>query len=206
MSPHYTVVDLEQNTPAWLEWRQNGIGASDAPTIMGENRFKSAAELLQEKRGPVREFAQNPAMALGTQLEPEARARYVTRTGREVRPLCLQSTRYDWLRASLDGLSENHDTVVEIKCGQSAYRWASRSGTVPDYYYGQLQHILAVTGLLSLDFWCYWPSYPEVLIHVARDEAYIGRLIEREGEFWGRVRGRNLSDTFAPGYSSSCVL
>lgn len=187
--PPYTVVDLEQNTPAWLAWRRNGIGASDAPTIMGENRFKSAAQLLQEKRNPQREVVANSAMVLGHQLEPEARARYVARIGREVRPICLQSTRFEWLRASLDGLSDNHDTVVEIKCGQSAYRWASQWGAAPDYYYGQLQHILAVTGLPSLDFWCYWPGQPEVLIPVARDEAYIGRLLEREEEFWGRVQG-----------------
>ena len=185
----YTVVNLVQNTPAWLEWRQNGIGASDAPTIMGENRYKSAAQLLQEKRNPLREVVLNPAMALGNELEPVARARYVARTGREVQPICLQSTRYEWLRASLDGLSEDHDTVVEIKCGQSAYRWASQSGTVPDYYYGQLQHILALTGLASLDFWCYWPAQPEVLIPVARDEDYIAGMLKREEGFWERVQG-----------------
>ncbi|MCC7262989.1 MAG: YqaJ viral recombinase family protein [Candidatus Latescibacteria bacterium] len=185
----YTVVNLVQNTPAWLEWRQQGIGASDAPTIMGENRYKSAAQLLQEKRNPLREVVLNPAMALGNELEPVARARYVARTGREVQPVCLQSTRYEWLRASLDGLSEDHDTVVEIKCGQSAYRWASQSGTVPDYYYGQLQHILALTGLASLDFWCYWPGQPEVLIPVARDEDYIAGMLKREEEFWKRVQG-----------------
>ncbi len=121
---HFTIVTHEQGTDAWREWRHNGIGASDACTIMGENRFKSAAELLREKRGPARDFGQNAAMARGTELEPEARRLYVAKTGRDVRPVCLQSTRYDWLRASLDGLAVNHDAVVEIKCGQSAYRTA----------------------------------------------------------------------------------
>jgi len=40
----YQEVDLIQNTPEWEEWRFTGIGASDAPAIMGENRFKSARE------------------------------------------------------------------------------------------------------------------------------------------------------------------
>lgn len=155
---------------------------------MGENPFASAAALLQEKRGPVRSFAQNAAMARGTELEPEARRRYIANTGKEVRPACLQSTRYDWLRASLDGLTTNHDSVVEIKCGASAYRNASRSRSVPSYYYGQLQHILAVTGLDSLDFWCYWPDYPELLLHVGRNEAYIERLLTKELEFWNLVQ------------------
>lgn len=184
---HFTIVTLEQGSEAWREWRHKGIGASDASTIMGENRFKSAAQLLQEKRGPARDFGQNAAMARGTELEPEARRLYVAKTGRDVRPACLQSTRYDWLRASLDGLAINHDAVVEIKCGQSAYRTASQTRSVPDYYYGQMQHILAVTGLDSLDFWCYWPGYPASLIPVPRNVAYIERLLNKELEFWNHV-------------------
>lgn len=187
-SAQFVIVELQQGTSKWREWRHRGIGASEAATVMGENPFASAAALLQEKRGPVRSFAQNAAMARGTELEPEARRRYITKTGKEVRPACLQSTRYDWLRASLDGLTTNHDSVVEIKCGASAYRNASRSRSVPSYYYGQLQHILAVTGLDSLDFWCYWPDYPELLLHVGRNEAYIERLLTKELEFWNLVQ------------------
>lgn len=182
------VASIEQGTDAWREWRHNGIGASDASTIMGENRFKSSAQLLQEKRGPARDFGQNAAMARGTELEPEARRLYVAKTGRDVRPACLQSTRYDWLRASLDGLAVDEDAVVEIKCGQSAYRTASQTRSVPDYYYGQMQHILAVTGFDSLDFWCYWPGYPALLIPVPRNVAYIERLLNKELEFWNLVR------------------
>ena len=188
---HFTIVAHEQGSDAWREWRHKGIGASDASTIMGENRFKSAAELLQEKRGPARDFGQNAAMARGTELEPEARQLYIAKTGRNVRPVCLQSTRYDWLRASLDGLAidhDAHDAVVEIKCGQSAYRIASQTRSVPDYYYGQMQHILAVTGLDSLYFWCYWPDSTPVLIPVPRDVSYIERLLKTELEFWNQVQ------------------
>jgi putative phage-type endonuclease len=185
---HYSIVVLGQGTREWLEWRHKGIGASDAPTIMGENPWKSATELLGEKRGPAREFGQNAAMARGTQLEPEARKRYIAKTGRDVRPACLQSYRHDWLRASVDGISINGDAVVEIKCGDSVYRRASQSRCVPDYYYGQMQHILAVTGLGSLDFWCYLPGCPELLLPVERDDAYIERLLNAELEFWNRVQ------------------
>ena len=190
-TPHFTIVELEQGTHEWREWRHKGIGASDAPTIMGENRFKSAAQLLKEKREPARDSVQNEAMALGVQLEPEARRRYIAKTGRDVRPACLQSTRHDWLRASLDGFAINHGSVVEIKCGQSVYRRASQSRSVPDYYYGQMQHILTVTGLDSLDFWCYWPGCSDLLLPVERDDAYIERLLNRELEFWRLVQ-RNV--------------
>ena len=184
----FVVVGLQQGTREWLEWRHNGIGASDASTIMGENRFSSAAALLREKRGPVRDSFQNEAMALGKRLEPEARKRYIAKTGKDVRPVCLQSTQYHWLRASLDGLTENHDAVVEIKCGRSAYWSTAKSRSVPDYYYGQIQHIMAVTGLDSLDFWCYWPDNPELLLPVERDEDYIELLLSKELQFWNDVQ------------------
>lgn len=190
---HFTIVKLEQGSEAWREWRHKGIGASDAPTIMGENPFKNAktpAQLLQEKRGPVPDFTQNAAMAKGTELEPEARRRYIAKTDRDVRPACVQSTRYEWLRASLDGLSINNDAVVEIKCGKSAWNKALESPDIPVYYYGQLQHILAVTGLGSIDYCCYWPeSHSDPLVRsVARDDLYIDRLLKKELEFWNTVQ------------------
>lgn len=189
--PFFTV-ELQQGTREWREWRHKGIGASDAPTVMGENPYSTAANLLKEKLSPPRDFFQNEAMRRGTQLEPEARQNYIAKTGRDVIPVCVQSIRYSWLRASLDGLSTNHDAVVEIKCGRHAYQLTSQSRSVPDYYYGQVQHILAVTGLNALDFWCYWPGRPTVLLLVERDDTYIERLMNREMEFWNHVEMNSL--------------
>jgi putative phage-type endonuclease len=186
--PHFTLVKHEQGTPEWLKWRHNGMGASDAPVVMGENPWKTADELLREKRGPARESFQNAAMARGTLLEPEARRLYTSRTGRSVHAACLQSSKYAWLRASVDGITAEGDSVVEIKCGESVYRKTSQYGCAPDYYYGQLQHILAVTGLQSIDFWCYLPGLPELLVPVQRDEKYIEELLKAEFEFWKDVQ------------------
>jgi putative phage-type endonuclease len=183
-SPYFTEVLLSQGTPEWLSWRKNGIGASDAPAIMGENPWKTAAQVLSEKCGQAVECEPSLAMVRGTELEPEARRAYERRTGRRVRPACLQNAQYEWLRASLDGLSLILDTALEVKCGESVYRKTAEYGQVPDYYYGQLQHILAVTGLLSIDFFCYLPGRPELLVPVARDDAYIERLVIAEYQFW----------------------
>lgn len=185
--PQYTLVDLEQGTLEWLRWRHQGIGASDAPVVMGENPWKSPEELLREKRGPAKEFRQNAAMARGVLLEPEARKRYVMSRGVDVQPTCIQSSQHEWLRASLDGLSADGNVVVEIKCGESVYRSTAICGSVPDYYYGQLQHILAITGLPSLHFWCYLPGRPELFVSVERDERYIERLLKAESRFWQKV-------------------
>ena len=187
MSSAYTVINLEQGTAEWLEWRSQGIGASDAPTIMGENPWKSSARLLAEKLGTVEKFAGNAAMARGSALEPEARKRYETITGNRVSPTCLQSNEHEWQRASLDGLSADGSAVVEIKVGDSVYKKTASTRQVPRYYVGQLQHILAVTDLPHIDFFCWLPNRPEIHLCVNRDDRYIARLIVAEQEFWQQL-------------------
>jgi putative phage-type endonuclease len=125
VSNPFIVIGLQEGTQKWREWRHNGIGASDAPVIMGESRLKNSTELLEEKCGPAHDFGRNDLSIRGIELEAEARQRYMVRTGQRISPACIQSSRYDWLRASVDGLSHGHDSVVEITCGKSIY-WRLR--------------------------------------------------------------------------------
>ena len=46
---------LRQNTPEWHRWRRQGIGASDAPVIMGETPFKTPRTLWSIKTGCTQE-------------------------------------------------------------------------------------------------------------------------------------------------------
>ncbi len=179
----FSFVSLEQGTQAWLDWRFEGLGASDAPALMGENPWKSRTKLMREKCERKR-VKLNAAMRRGMELEPVARERYENKFGIKMTPACLQSNEYHWMRASLDGISSCGNTIIEIKCGEGAYWVSSATGKVPDYYMGQLQHILAVTGLKMMDYWCYVPDRPEIHIQVERDESYIRRLIELEKAFW----------------------
>ena len=40
---------LQQNTAEWHRWRQQGLGASDAPVIMGDAAFKTTRMLWSIK-------------------------------------------------------------------------------------------------------------------------------------------------------------
>ena len=182
----YTVIQLDQRSPLWHAWRRDGLGASDAPTVMGENPYRSRDALLAEKLGGDGE-PQSFYMARGVALEPEARDEFQRLTGLRFAPLCLQSTALDWLRASLDGLSLDRTRVLEIKCGQAAYRTTAATGRPPRYYHGQLQHILAVTGLECIDYVCYLPGQPLLHLPVPRDEPYIANLLAAEHAFWELV-------------------
>ena len=183
----FHVLDLEQGSQEWLEWRHSGIGASDASTVMGDNRFQSPSELLYEKKNKIN-TEPDEKMKLGTALESDARDLYIEEKGHLVEPLCLQSKKYSWLIASLDGITNDFSHIVEIKCGRSAY-WQAEKSKVPSYYYGQLQHQLLITGLDTVDYWCYWPGHEGILQTVNRDEYYIRRLLQAEMEFMAIVNG-----------------
>jgi len=153
---------------------------------MGENPWKRASQLLDEKCGQKTDSS-NDTMTRGSELEPEARKHFETAMCAQFVPVCLQSTKLEWLRASVDGLAIDGSAVVEIKCGESVYRKTSVSRRVPDYYFGQLQHILAITELPSIEFWCYLPNRPEVHLRIKRDNHYISRLLDAERQFWQQV-------------------
>lgn len=195
LGPSFTIVEslrggeLQQNTPEWDEWRHKGIGASDAKRAISKPGRKGRAKLLAEKRAPEppQDSVKTKAMDKGAKLEKEARRLYNARHQTNVRPVCVQSNLYPWLRASLDGLSDDGKLVVEIKCGERVHQQALKG--FPSLYRAQVQHILAVTGWHSLDFWCYWPEsrQPEKKLIVWRDQDYIDRLLEMEGKFWSEV-------------------
>ena len=159
MDRPFKLVELQQNSSEWHAWRHKGTGASGASVAISK-RGMSRARLLEEKRGsePPEDSYTNEAMDTGTKLEPKARSRYNEKYGTNVRAVCVQSTQYPWLRASLDGLSEDGNLVLEIKCGARVHQQALER--FPVQYKAQVQHILAVTGLPSINFWCYWPESP----------------------------------------------
>ncbi len=197
----FTVVDLQQGTADWLRWRHDGIGASDAPALMGQNPWRSTAALFAEKVAPPRYgFARprRPAPVVAdlfgappqredNGLEAQARRLYRQQHGSAVAPLCLVSQERPWQRASLDGIDLAEQRLLEIKCGSATYAEVARSGRVPGHYVGQLQQTLAVTGWDSIDFWVWLPGRPPLLIPERRDEGYIATLNACGAAFWTRV-------------------
>ncbi|HVB81597.1 MAG TPA: YqaJ viral recombinase family protein [Candidatus Binataceae bacterium] len=179
---------LEQNTAAWLRWRMAGIGSSDAPVIMGEAAFKTRRLLWAIKTGRARDFAGNAASRRGHALEQAARSAYERQFGVQMEPLCLVHDQLEWMRASLDGLSFDGATVLEIKCPLSLRdHHAAQQGRVPAHYYGQLQHQLEVSGAGEAHYWSFDGRCGR-LVRMRPDRDYLRKLVDEEGEFWRRVQ------------------
>lgn len=180
----YRIVALAERTPQWWTWRQAGVGSSDAPTILGAKPAKSVERLRFEKQHPPKDSGRSFLRAQGVARERAARTHYCIAAGLTVEPACVESIMRPWQRASLDGLSVDGERVVEIKCGRATCQQAAARGRPARHHFAQLQHILAVTGLPVVDYWCYCPPIAPLRLEVRRDEAYIERLVAAEETFW----------------------
>lgn len=185
----------KQNSPHWYTWRNKGIGASDAASLLDESPWTSKFQLWAQKtgllpRGAAPSFAVS-AMERGKLLEPVARAYYEKKFGLIVeQDVNCEDEEHEFLRASLDGLVTNGSDqfVLEIKCpGKAAHAKALR-GELPDYYYPQLQFQLMVTGLPYAHYFSFDGKEGPDPIVVGRDEPYISMLRAAAVELWGMVQ------------------
>jgi putative phage-type endonuclease len=155
---------------------------------MGDAAFKTARMLWSIKTGRTEENAPGLAAQRGRELEIPARQAYERETGIQMEPLCLVHDELEWMRTSLDGLSFDGSTVLEIKCPLSTRdRMAARQGQVPAHYYAQLQHELEVSRAMEVHYWSF-DGIAGVLIRIKPDREYLKRLLDAEAAFWQRVR------------------
>ena len=173
---------LIQGSPEWVKMRQSMIGASDAAIILGVSKFATPFMLWEQKLG-LKEVEVTSAMQRGTAMEEEARKEFEHLHGIAVFPEVTFSKAYPWMMASLDGISLDLKTLVEIKCVNKRDHQTALEGSVPDHYYPQCQHQLAVTGLPYMYYFSYDAMNPAT-VTVVRDDIYIERMIEKEKEFY----------------------
>lgn len=157
------IVHKFKNRVEWLQKRIDGIGGSDASTLIGKNPYKSNLNLWKEKKGLIAvNFMGNAATEYGTSAEPILIDLYVLKhddCNIQHQDNCiLQSKEVDWMLYSPDGLIYKEDGrkgILEIKTTviQNMNMYDNWKEQVPMNYYIQVLHGLIVTGF---DFVCFF--------------------------------------------------
>ncbi len=179
----------------WLEVRNMGIGGSDAGVIMGLNSYKSPFQLWMEKTGQIQpeDLSDNEYVYWGTVLEDAVARRFSELTGKNVAHRgTLQSEEYPFMLANVDRMVVGEDAGLECKTANafSSRKWDGDE--IPDSYYCQCLHYMAVTGCQK------W--YIAVLVggnhfiwkDIKRNEEDIQALIKAESEFWDKVQKKEM--------------
>jgi len=174
------------NYEEFVKSRKNFLGASDAPVVMGVSPWRTPYQLWEDKLGLAPDAPDNYAMQRGRELEPVAREAYILETGNIVEPKMVNHPKINYMMANFDGITEDLQCAVEIKCPGEKDHLLAKEGIVPEKYYPQLQHQLAVIGVNQLHYFSYRDG-DTALIEVGRDESYIKRLVAEERKFWKYV-------------------
>lgn len=172
-------VDLKQNTSEWLEFRRTRVGASDVPVIMGISPYSTPLQLWKRKLGFTAELPQHAGMKRGHDLEPMARDLATQKLKKIFTPETIQHPNHKWAMASLDGVSQDGTTIVEIKCPNEDDHKKAKKGKVPDKYFPQVQWQMFVYKALNEDFeklvYCSYRDEELVTVEVPYDENYMNK-------------------------------
>ena len=192
----------EQRSPEWFVWRRKGIGSSEASILMGLNGYKTLHQLWLEKTGQVEVDYQTIGYMAerGVRMESRARKAYERFTGIKVVDRLFIHPKFTFIRASLDGWSDEFSLILEIKCPRylNHYRAKAESYVKPEYYC-QIQHQFLASGAENADFWSF-DGRSGHRIPVLPDVWFMGELLEREIAFWECVESLKEPnpDQFAP--------
>lgn len=174
-------INLIQGTEEWKAYRREKIGASDCPAIMGCG-YVTAHQLWKQKVTGAEQFV-TPSMQRGSDLEAEARAKINEGMEHKFEPAVYECEEFPFMIASLDGVGDILQ-VIEIKCpSEGIFKEFQAYGTIPDAWFWQVQHQMAVTGSESVRIF----AYNGVILAsqtVERDETAISDLIAKETAFY----------------------
>ncbi len=175
-------IEIEQGSAEWLELRRTKITSTDAAVILGANPWKTIEKLKEEKFG-VKDDYKNAAMQRGQDLEPVARKLYEDLYSIKLMPKVFVR---DFAMASVDGICEKNEHLIEIKCPLEKNCKKAISEKIPPYYFAQMQHQLYVLALDMMYYFVY-DGFFGYRQEVKRDEKYIENMVQKEREFYSSL-------------------
>lgn len=180
----------------WLEKRQKGIGGSDAGAILGVNSYKNPVALWLEKTGQIKPEPAGEAAEMGIVLEPVIADLFQARTGIQIKKCdaLLQHPEHDFMLANVDRLISGQRLGLECKnvSLRKADEW--KDDEIPDSYYAQCQHYIAVTGYDGWHIAALINGNHFISKFIPRNDSFINAMIEAERVFWNCVQNKIMPD------------
>lgn len=170
----------------WLQERRKGIGGSDAAKVLGVSRWGGPLSVYLEKKGLyVPEDPGEPAY-WGTVLEDVVAREFEKRSGLRVQRQNKIFTHpdYPWMLANIDRRIVGQNKGLECKTASNFMGDEWEGDELPDAYYIQIQHYMAVMGWEACWVACLIGGQRYVQKEVQRNPELINTIIEKEREFW----------------------
>lgn len=187
----------------WLKVRKLGLGGSDMAAVLGLSPWRSPIDVWLDKTSDTVEEKESEPMYWGNVLEEVVTQEFAKRSGYKVRNnnFTLQSDEYPYLLANIDREIVGLDAGLECKTANAfkANEWDGDN--VPDAYYIQCQHYMAVTGKSSWWIACLVGGNTFYYKEIKRNEEVIAAIIETGAAFWELVKNKTMP---APDDTKQC--
>jgi hypothetical protein len=203
------IIDVQQNTPEWLQARLGVPTASQFHRIitaakgdLSKQARKYAHELVAETllRRPLEGPVVNTfAMLRGKELEPLAVQQYEFSTDTETRAVGFVTNDAGTIGCSPDRLIIGARGGLEIKSQLDGNHIGTLIDGPGEDYRQQVQGTLALCEAEWWDLYAYHPELPSVTIRTYRDEPYIAKMGAALAEFL-ELRDAMLAKARASGF------
>lgn len=132
------LINLEQGSEQWLEFRRSRIGASDVAAILGICPYGGTAYKKWQEKCAGHKTETTRAMRYGTNEEETLRNMYCDQY-QLIRPCVALSDERDYVMASFDGITADRRRCVEIKHCRKEYFEMIGDHVAPDHFFAQGQ-------------------------------------------------------------------
>jgi len=176
----------ELDCEEWLQERRKGIGGSDAAKVLGVSRWGGPLSVYLEKKGLYIPDDPGEPAYWGTVLEDVVAREFEKRSGLRVQRQNKIFTHpdYPWMLANIDRRIVGKNKGLECKTASNFMGDEWEGDELPDSYYIQIQHYMAVMGWESCWVACLIGGQRYVQKEVQRNSELINTIIEKEREFW----------------------
>ena len=176
----------------WLEWRRNGIGASEVAGVLGLSPWQSPWSIWAEKTGLIPGAGVTEAMEFGLMAEVMLKQYFEKRTGLYVageQTWCAKPGD-EWMRCTVDGfvldpeVSGRPPDTFDLAASTAVYEAKTTSeppwDEVPTHYACQAQWQMAVTGMPVCWFGVLHIAFGRPTFRVYEFDLQLGHLPDAE--------------------------
>lgn len=170
----------------WLTLRKKSIGGSDAAAVVGMSQWASPVTVYIDKTSEAIDESTSEAMRLGTDLEGYVAQRFTEATGKKVRNdnFMYSHDNYNFITANIDRVVVGENAGLECKTMNNYSNYDFDAGEVPQNYFCQCQHYMAVMGYDRMYLCILVFQRGVYTITIERDQKFIDDMIAAEVAFW----------------------
>jgi putative phage-type endonuclease len=188
------ILNLDQATNEWHEFRSKGIGASDICVLMGETKYLTKKELFELKTGKAERKEISPFLQnMGAKTEETALKFFKDNYNIDFKPICVLSDENAILRASLDGYNKEHNLILEVKyMNAKSFNNLKENDEILKMHLYQMQYQMLITNIKNCLYFVLSSTGETIVKEVYADKKLQNELKKNALKFWNENVLKNI--------------